>query len=208
MIFVTSGNSWFAEGQQNSSIRTELPDDMAGFHSGFGCNCDGLFSRAVSHPHVTLAVDMHAVGPDEHLSAEAFDDVSFGIEFVDRVVGFKSAIRIHAIDAETAASGDRQRTGLITSDKRPDAFTVGIDVHGGRRSHLSAAGKSRPLTSWNARATAIGQSPDGPIWIVSRALSERHHARREQHDDSPERNPPHSNRLRHGTPLFRMPPEC
>src|SRR2546422_2589228 len=142
---------------------------MSSFHSGFGCNRDGLFSRAVGHPYVALAIDMQAMGPDEHLRAEALDDVSLRIEFVDRVVRFEFAIRIHAVDAETAASCDGQWTGLITSNKRPNAFAVGVDVHGSRRSHLSAAGKPRPLTSRNGRATAIGQSSHGPIRIVSRA---------------------------------------
>ena len=123
---------------------------------------------------------MHAVRPDEHLRAEAFDDVSLRIEFVDGVVRFQFAVRIHAIDAETAASCDGQWTSLITSDKRPNAHTVRIDVHGGRRSHLSAAGKPRPFASWNGRTTAIGQSPDRSIWIVSGTLSERHHARCER----------------------------
>ena len=208
VVFITAGNSGLAESHQDLSIGTEFADNVPRLHAGFGCNRHGLFRRCIGHPHITFPVDMHSMRPDEHLSAEALHDIPLRVELVNRVVRLEFAIRVHAVDPETAASGDRHGAGLIASNNRPDALTVGIDVHRCRRSHLSSSRKPRPFTSGDARPAAIGQSPDGTVRIVSGSLGERHYARSKKCHDGARCDPSHSDCLRHDAPLFRNHEPC
>src|SRR5215470_4329136 len=127
MVLVISGDARLAEGQQDFSVRAELSNDVPGFHASLDCNSYGVFGRGVSYPDVAFPVHVHAMRPDEHLSAEAFNDVAVFVELVDCVVGFQFTVGIHTVDAETAAASDWNRIGLIASDESPDAFAVDVD---------------------------------------------------------------------------------
>src|SRR5215510_11724874 len=167
MVLVIPRDARLAEGQQDFSVRAKLSDDVPGFHAGLDCNSYGVFGRGISDPDVAFTVYVHAMRPDEHLSAEAFNDVAVFVELIDRVVGFEFTVGIHTVDPETAASSDWNRVGLIASNESPDAFAVDVDVHRSRRSHLSPAWKPGPLASGDARSTSIRKSPDGSVGIVS-----------------------------------------
>src|SRR5207253_1461528 len=170
MFFIVSRHSGLAESHQNSSIRTELPNDVSCFDSRLCCGCDSVLARCIRRPYISFAIHVKAVRPDEHLRAEALDDVSLRVEFEDRVVRFEFAVGKHAIDSETAAARDRQRARLVTSDERPDAFAVGVDVHRCGRSHFSSAGKPGPLTARYGRTGAVCEPLHRTVGIVYGAL--------------------------------------
>src|SRR5216684_2113873 len=117
MILIASCHSGFAERHQHRSVGTELADDVPCLHAGFGRGCHGVLRGSVRRPHIAVAVDMHPVWPDEHPGAKAFDHVAFRIELVDRIVRLELAVRIHAIEAEPAASRGGHRARLVASDK-------------------------------------------------------------------------------------------
>ncbi len=193
MALVVTGDARLAERHQQLSVRAELAHDVPGPDPGLGGSCDGLVGRRVGRPHIALAIDMQAVRPDEHLRAEAFDDVALGVELVDRVVGLERSVGVHAVDAEPAAPGERHRARLIASDKGPDTFSVDVNMDRSRRSHLAAARKSCPFTARDAGAASIRQSPDGAVWVIGRSLRVAHGARGKHRDDATQHRPSGSN---------------
>src|SRR5215204_3416452 len=199
MILILSADSRLAECHQHLSVRAELADDVAGFDAGLGCCGDGGFGARVGCPYVALAIHMQPVRPNEHLGAKTFDHVALRVEFIDGVVRLERPVRIHAVETESTSQGGRHRARLVTADKGPDAFSIHVDMHRSRWSHLPAAGKSRPFTSRNAGAGSIRQSPDRTIRIAGGRLSEAHIGCK-QHSDAAHRDPPNWNFLRHDTP--------
>ena len=180
------------------NLRTTCP----AFTPAFAAILTASSEAGVGRPHIALAVDVQAVRPDEHLRAEAFDDVALGVELVDRVVRLERAVGVHAVDAEAAAAGKRHRARLVAADEGPDALAVDVDVHRRRRSHLPAARKSCPFAARNARAAAVRQSPDRTVRIAGRPLRVGHRARAQYHHDAANRHPSRLNRLRHFTLPF------
>src|SRR5258708_6641389 len=129
MIRIISSHSRFAESHEHFSIWVKLADDVPRSYPRLGCRRHCVFCRRVAHPDIALPVHMHPVGPNEHLCAKTLDDVSFGIEFVDRVMWLESSVGIHAVQTKPAAPCGWHRAGFITSDKRPDALPVHVNVH-------------------------------------------------------------------------------
>src|SRR5207248_3044434 len=120
-----------------------------------------------------------------HLRPKTLNNISFRIEFVDRVVRFELAVWIHTVETEAAAPCCRHRAGLVASDEGPDTLTVNVNVHRSRRSHLPPAGKLCPLASRNARAASVRQSLHRAIRIVRRSLCEgRRAGGGESHDSA------------------------
>src|SRR6266850_552189 len=203
MVLIASRDSRFAERHQYLSIRAELADDMPRLYPRFPSCCHRVFRCRVGDPHIARAVHMHPVRPYEHLSTKALDYVSLRIELVNRVVRFEFTVGIHTIETEPPAPCGRHGAGLVTSDKGPNTLAVNVNVNRGRRPHVLPAWKLCPLTSRNARATSIRQSPDGAIRIVGGSLSKWHQTGGEKHHHAPQRYPANCTCLRHDTPLFR-----
>ena len=131
MDLVVAGDSRFAQRHQHLAIRAELADDVPGFDAGFRRGGDRRFRRRVGHPDVGLSIDVHAVRPDEHPAAKAALGSAIFVEPVDRIERLELAVGIHAVETEPAAGAvrrGRNRTGLVASNQRPDAFAVNVDV--------------------------------------------------------------------------------
>src|SRR5262249_54230688 len=148
----------------------------------------GLRARRLGHPDVTLAVNMEPVRPDEHPTAEAFDDLALGIELEDAIDVLELVVRAEAIDSKAATGGQRYGTGLVAADHGPEAFPVDIDIDGCGRSGWSTG----PLGSGNEGAASVGESFHGAVGIGYSGLGEgvgsngeqRHNDRRRHHSDA------------------------
>src|SRR5437870_11062685 len=73
-IRTVASDSGFAESHQDFSVRAELENLMA----------FDVFSRAVSHPHVSLSIDMNSVRADEHPRAKTLHELARRIKFKER----------------------------------------------------------------------------------------------------------------------------
>src|SRR5437867_1958325 len=114
-VRTVSCNSCLTEHEQDLSIRIELNDLMALV----------VFFLCVSHPHVAVFVDMHAVREHEHSRAKRFHRLAGPIK-----LEYRRKVR-------TGASA------LATSLENPDV-AVAIDVDPGCGSPLPSVGEFRP----------------------------------------------------------------
>ncbi len=114
-VRAVSCNSCLTEGQQDLSIRAEF-DNLVAL---------AVFSLCVSHPHVAVFVDMHAVREHEHSCAKRFHRLAGPIK-----LEYRRKVRTGA-------------GALAASLKNPDV-AVAIDVDPGRGSPLPAIGEFRP----------------------------------------------------------------
>src|SRR5262245_65154992 len=80
VVLIAAAHARFAEPHQDFSVGTELEDLMSGLHAALGRHIDGLLARRIGDPDIALLVHVQAVRPDEEAAAEAFDDLSVGIE--------------------------------------------------------------------------------------------------------------------------------
>jgi hypothetical protein len=200
VVFVVSADTGFAERHQQLPVRTEFPHHVPRLHARLCGRRDRVVGRRIGRPDIALAIDVEPVRPDEHLGAEAFHDITSGIEFVDGVDGLELAVGIHAVEAEPAAARGRQRARLVAADEGPDALAVDIDVNRGRRAHLPPVWKLRPLGPRHRRAAAIGQSPHRTIRIISGGLGKAGDRSGDQHRDAAQHRPSGTSILRHGAP--------
>src|SRR5262249_9667970 len=120
MVIVVAADAGLAERHQHLSVRAELAHDVPGLHTGLGGLGYSRIGGRVGDPDIALVIDMHAVRPDEHAGAEAFDHFAVAVELVDGVVRPDGAVAILAVDAEAAAPRHRHRARLVAADEDPD----------------------------------------------------------------------------------------
>src|SRR4051794_27676459 len=130
---------------------------MTGLDAAVGCERHALRPYGVRHPDVTVLVDEEPVRPDEHASSEALDHAAIGGELEDGIERLDPVVRTEAVETEPASGGDGQRAGLVTSNRRPDALAVGVDVDRSGRTHLASAWQLRPVAAGDTRPPAIGE---------------------------------------------------
>src|SRR5262249_31643717 len=95
--------------------------------------------------------------PDENAPSEAFDDSAIGRELEDGVERLDPVVGAKAVEAEPASGGHGHWAGFVTSNRRPDALAVDVDVDRSGRAHLAPARKLRPTAAGDTRPAAIGE---------------------------------------------------
>ncbi len=117
-----------AERHQEFSLRAELQHRVALalgvgelLQFGFGCRA------RIDDPHVALAIDIHAVRPEDLSRAEALHDLAVGIELDDGI-----DVRARAHIGAAAIAG-------------PDVFAVDVDVDRAHRSPSPSVRQRAPV---------------------------------------------------------------
>src|SRR6185295_17243962 len=168
-IAALAGDTRRPERHQQLPVGTEL-EDLVSFSVPARILPVGAF--AVGDPDVAVAVDVNAVRPHEHARAEALDESSCRVEFLDRRdVGADAVLIAAAIE-------------------RPDAPPVAIDGDAGRGADFSARGKLEEVFD-----ELIGR-PFGPG-----VVREQQHDDRSQHSPSPHGERHTSPPVHHGSRL-------
>jgi hypothetical protein len=173
VTFVVARHARLAEREQNLAVRAELDDLMARLDAGLGRERHALRPDGVRHPDVAFLVDEEAVRPDEHTSSEALDDPAIGGELEDGIQRLDPVVRTEAVEAEPASGGYGHRAGFVTSNRRPDALAVDVDVDRSGRAHLAPAWELRPVAAGHTRPAAIGEPLHGTVRIGQPGLGVR-----------------------------------
>ena len=86
------------------------------------------FTERVCDPNIAIRVNIDPMRPDEHPAAKAFGNGTVWCKLDDRI-----EIRIKAFIAESVRSG-------ITSDNRPEMFSIRIDGYATYSAHRPVGG--------------------------------------------------------------------
>ena len=158
MVRTTSRDTGRPERHQHLAAGAELDDLLPALVAARR----SVGSDRIGHPDVAFAIDLDAVGPDEHAASEARHHLAVRAEFVDRV-----SFRVAAFVAEPGGISER-----VASDDGPDVTAVGVDCHLSHGAHLAAVRQLGPPV-YHAIRVREGLSRHGCIDGRRRAARKR-----------------------------------